>query len=69
MDEVATFDLAYLVVALVAFYVALNVLDRLGRQKFRDLWRILRANPVALSIYLGSRIVAVAFLVGLSLLV
>ena len=52
----------YFLVAVIAWWGVLRILDILGGQKFVHLWTTLRRSPMALAIYLGARIIAVAVL-------
>lgn len=55
-------NMAYLVVALFVVWGMLRVFDKLGGGSFDDARTTMATNPMALSIYLGARILGVCIL-------
>lgn len=58
-------NLAFALVAIVALFGVLRVLDLISGQRFRDdLLPIIKSQPVALAIYRSSWVIGCALLVG-----
>lgn len=58
-------NLGFALVAIVALFVVLRLLDLISGNSFRnDLLPIIKANPIALAIYRGSWVFGCAHLIG-----
>ena len=57
--------LMFVLTALIAVWMMLRLLDRLGGHSFKEQMRIIRGDARALALYNGFRILAVGIAVGL----
>jgi len=58
-------NLGFALVAIVALFAVLRLLDLISGQQFRnDQLPIIKANPLALAIYRGSWVIGCALLIG-----
>tara|TARA_R110000772_G_C13310278_1_gene440214 strand:- start:5104 stop:5322 length:219 start_codon:yes stop_codon:yes gene_type:complete len=57
-------NLTYLTVAVLALFFGLKALDKSLGNPFGAAYEIMAENPIALAIYYGLRMFAIAFLMG-----
>lgn len=65
MDHYIWINIGFALVAGVALFALLRILDLISGQRFReDLLPVIKSQPIALAIYRSSWVIACALLVG-----